>query len=309
MDRLSAMETFVRVIDAGSLSAAARQLKVGQSAVSKTIAQLEDWLGVRLLLRSTRSLKPTEAGHRFYQRAMRTMQEVNEAEAEARGTASGLTGKLRVSASVCFARLHILPALPAFLAAHPKLELEIVLDDRVIDLVKEGVDVALRTAPLGDAMLTARKIAHSRRRVMASAAYFEANGIPMALNDLAKHRVIGRSKDAAVVVFRRGAEETAVTLRSPLRVSSTEGMREAVLAGLGIAIVTEWLFTPELAAGTVQAVLDDWTLPPTELAAVHSSGRRPTAKARAFIAYVEACMKAQAQATQAVPRLSVVRAS
>src|SRR5882724_5297184 len=214
MDRLSAMETFVRVVDAGSLSAAARQLKVGQSAVSKTIAQLEGWLGVRLLLRSTRSLEPTEAGQRFYDRAVRTIQEASDAENEARGTAAGLAGKLRVSASVCFARLHILPKLPVFLAAHPDLELEVMLDDRVIDLVKEGIDVALRTAPFGDPTLTARKIARSRRRVMASVAYFDANGIPKNPNDLAKHRVIGRPKDSgAAMSFRRGAEEVAVTLR------------------------------------------------------------------------------------------------
>jgi DNA-binding transcriptional LysR family regulator len=307
MDRLSAMETFVRVVDAGSLSAAARQLKVGQSAVSKTIAQLEDWLGVRLLLRSTRSLEPTAAGQRFYDRAVRTIQEANDAESEARGTAAGLAGKLRVSASVCFARLHVLPKLPVFLAAHPDLELEIVLDDRVIDLVKEGIDVALRTGPVAET-LTARKIARSRRRVMASAAYFDANGIPKNPKELANHRVIGRPKDSAPVSFRLGADEVSVTLRSPLRVSSTEGMRESVLANLGIAVVSEWLFTPELAERSVLSALDDWTLPPTELSAVYSSGRRATAKARAFVAYVEASMKAEVEATQAIPRLSVVHA-
>ncbi|MGA3247028.1 MAG: carbon starvation CstA family protein, partial [Paraburkholderia sp.] len=132
MDRLAAIEIFIRVVDTGSFSAAARHYDVGQPAVSKAIAQLEEWLGVKLLLRTTRALTPTEAGTSFYQRARRAVEETDEAVLAARGTASGLAGKLRVSAAVCFARLHIVPRLPEFLAQHPNLELELVLDDRNI---------------------------------------------------------------------------------------------------------------------------------------------------------------------------------
>ena len=150
MDRLAAMETFVRVVETGSFSAAARRLNVGQPAVSKTIAQLEERLGVRLLMRSTRGLSPTEAGQSFYDRAKRAIEEADEAELAARDAGASLTGRLRVCAAVTFARLHVVPLLPKFLAAHPRLVMDVVLDDRVIDLVEEGVDVALRMGALGE---------------------------------------------------------------------------------------------------------------------------------------------------------------
>ena len=310
MDRLAAMETFVRVVEAGSFSRAAQQLKVGQSAVSKAVAQLEDRLGVPLLRRSTRSLSVTEAGQRFYERALHAIQEADAAEADARGVAAGVSGKLRVSASVCFARIHILPKLPAFLAMHPKVELEIVLDDRIIDVAKEGVDLALRTGSTIDLSLTTRGIARSRTRVMASTAYLDAHGTPESPEDLANHDWIGRPKDGArhTVVFRRGESETAIQLRPRVRVSSTEGVREAVLAGVGIAIISEWLFTPELVSGSVRSVLDDWFLPELQLSAVYS-GRRPSARASAFVAFVETSMRAQARTQGAERRLSVVRAA
>src|SRR5271169_874835 len=157
MDRLSAMEAFVRVVDAGSFSGAARQLRVGQPAVSKTIAQLEDWLGVRLLLRSTHGLTPTEAGRNFYDRARRSLEEAEEAELAARGAAAALSGRLRICAAVTFARLHVIPRLPDFLAQHPRLDVEVVLDDRNVDLVEAGIDIALRMGNLADPGLTARK--------------------------------------------------------------------------------------------------------------------------------------------------------
>src|SRR5262249_22986267 len=135
MDRLAAMGTFIRVIDARSFSGAAKQLHVGQSAVSKTIAQLEERLSVRLLLRSTHGLTPTEAGRNFYERAKRSVEEADEAELAARGAAATLSGRLRIHATVAFGRLHVIPRLPGFLAKNPALDVDIVVDDRNIDLV------------------------------------------------------------------------------------------------------------------------------------------------------------------------------
>ncbi|VVD33113.1 LysR family transcriptional regulator [Paraburkholderia dioscoreae] len=168
---------------------------VGQPAVSKAIAQLEEWLGVKLLLRTTRTLTPTEAGNSFYQRAKRAVEETDEAVLAARGTAVGLSGKLRVSAAVCFARLHIVPRLPVFLDEHPNLELELVLDDRNIDLVEEGIDVALRMGVLADSNMTARRIAEARRRVIATPAYFSRYGIPKAPADLLAHKCLIYTRD------------------------------------------------------------------------------------------------------------------
>jgi len=166
VDRLAAMEAFVRVIDAGSFSSAARQLHVAQSTVSKTIAQLEDRVGVRLLVRSTHGLTPTEAGRSFYERAKQAIEEVEEAELVARGAASALSGRLRVLVAVTFGRLHLMPHLPSFLAEHPALDIDIVLQDGDIDLVGAGIDVALRMSPLRELTPIGRKIGHCRRRVV-----------------------------------------------------------------------------------------------------------------------------------------------
>src|SRR5260370_36103465 len=140
MDRLGALEIYVRVVDSGSFSAVARHQGIGQRGVSKSVVQLEEWLGVGRLMRSTRSVVPTEAGRVFYERAKRTVEEADEAVVAARGSASGLSGKLRVSTSVCFGRLHVIPKLSVFLSEHPELDIELVLDDRNVDLVNECID-------------------------------------------------------------------------------------------------------------------------------------------------------------------------
>ena len=169
MDRLTAMATFVSVVEAGSFSSGARRMKVGQPAVSKSIAQLESRLGVRLFVRTTRGLTATEAGQRFYERAKAALDAADEAEEQARGAGASLSGTLRVSAPVTFARLHVVPAVNAFLARHTALHLDLVLDDRPTDLLAEGIDVALRLGVLDDTgAMTARKIGESARRVIAT---------------------------------------------------------------------------------------------------------------------------------------------
>jgi DNA-binding transcriptional LysR family regulator len=250
LDRLLAIETFVRVVDTGSFSAAARIQNIGQPAVSKAISQLEDWLGVRLLLRSTTGLTPTEAGMSFYERARRTIEEADEAVLAARGTAAGLSGRVRVSAAVCFARLHIVPKLSAFLAAHPNVEVDLLLEDRNVDLVEEGVDVALRMGPLTDPGMTIRKIAERRRLVMATPEYFERCGKPETPGELIGHQAVIYTRDngGEAFTFRRGTEQTSIGLSGRVRISATEGLRAAVFAGVGLTVASEFAFSPELAA-------------------------------------------------------------
>jgi DNA-binding transcriptional LysR family regulator len=293
MDRLTAMQAFVLVVDSGSFSAAARHLNVGQPAVSKSIAQLESRLGVKLLVRTTRGLTPTEAGLSFYERARRAIEEAEEAELAARGAGAGLTGKLRVSAAVTFARLHLMPRLPEFLAQHPDLELEVVLDDRNIDLVREGVDVALRMGKLIDSLLTARRIASCRHVVVGTPAYFDRTGLLEAPGDLGAHEAVIYTQrgGGAAWSFRRQGVELTVTLRGRLHVSAAEGVRAAVLANAGIAIASEWMFAPEIVNGAVRVVLEDWELPPMEVWAVFPAGRSPTTKARTFSNFVERVMR------------------
>jgi DNA-binding transcriptional LysR family regulator len=289
MDRFTAMQTFLTVVDAGSFSNAARRLKVGQSAVSKTIAQLETRLGVKLLVRSTRGLAPTQAGLNFYERARRSVEEGEEADLAARGAGTGLSGKLRVSARVTFARLHIIPRIGEFLEQNPELEIEIVLDDRNIDLVQESIDVALCMGPMPDSSLTARKIGSSPRAVLGTAAYFEKFGKPTTPGELALHHaVIYSHRDGTDVwAFQRDGSEVSVTVKSRLHITAAEGIRAAVLAGAGITVASEWMFETELADGTVQRALTDWQLPPIDLWAVYPAGRVATAKARTFVSFVE----------------------
>jgi DNA-binding transcriptional LysR family regulator len=293
MDRLAAMQAFVLVVDAGSFSAAARVLNVGQPALSKSIAQLEDRLGVRLLVRTTHGLTPTEAGLHFYERARRSIEEADEAELAARGASAGLTGKLRVSAAVTFARIHLMPRIPEFLALYPDLEMEVVLDDRNIDLVREGIDVALRMGKLADSSLAARRIATCRHVVVGTPAYFDRAGLPEAPGDLTAHETViyAQRGGGAVWHFRRKGVELTVTLRGRLHVSAAEGVRAAVFANSGIAITSEWMFAPEIVDGTVKAVLEDWELPPMDLWAIFPAGRTPAIKARTFADFVERVMR------------------
>lgn len=293
MDRLEAIEMFVRVVETGSFSAAARHYDVGQPTVSKAVAQLEEWLGVKLLLRSTRSVTPTEAGTSFYERSLRTIEEAGEAVLAARGAASGLSGKLRVSAAVCFARLHIVPKLPEFLRDHPELDLELVLDDRTIDLVDEGIDIALRMGPLASSSMTARLLADAPRRVVATPEYLRRHGVPKTPQDLLAHQTVIYTRDMGGGedwTFRKGDEEVAVKLHGQVKINATEGLRAAVFAHMGLAIASGWSFSPELTSGEVVSVLDDWALPRLGVSAVYPTGRMASTKARQFAAFVESCL-------------------
>jgi DNA-binding transcriptional LysR family regulator len=292
MDRLAAMEAFVLVVDTGSFSAAARRLNVGQPAISKLVAQVEERLGVKLLVRTTRGLTATEAGLNYYERARRSIEEADEAELAARGAGSSLTGKLRISAAVTFARIHLMPRTPEFLARHPDLEMEVVLDDRNVDLVQEGIDVALRMGRLADSTLAARRIASGQQSVFGTPGYFKQFGEPTTPSELAGHEAViyAQRGGGALWRFRRDGAEFSVTLKGRLRVSAAEGVRAAVLANAGIAIASDWMFSPEIADKTVKTVLQDWELPRIDLWAVYPAGRTATTKARTFTSFVQEVM-------------------
>jgi DNA-binding transcriptional LysR family regulator len=295
MDRLAALEIFVHVVDTGSFSAVARHQRIGQPAVSKAVVQLEEWLGVSLLMRSTRSVVPTEAGRIFYERAKRTIEEADEAVVAARGSASGLSGKLRVSTSVCFGRLHVIPRLSVFFAEHPDLDIELVLDDRHLDLVNEGIDVSLRMGAMPDSNMTARRIAEGRRIVVATPAYLQRHGTPTSPGELISHQSVIYTRGGESWkswTFRKATAEVSVVLQGRLKVTAAEGVREAVNCDMGLAVSSEWNFSPELRSGKVVAILEDWALPPTNLSAVYPTGRLASTKARAFVSFVERFMAA-----------------
>jgi len=289
VDRLAAMETFVCVLETGSFSAAARRLSIGQPAVSKTIAQLEERLGVRLLIRSTRGLTPTEAGDAYYLRAKRAIDDINEAEIVARGSGRGLTGRLRLCAPVTFARMHILPRLGPFMDTHPDLKIDVVLDDRHIDLVAEGIDVALRLGPLSDSSLVARKLSTRRLVIVGTPAYFARYGEPQTPEDLLDHQAVVYTQSrggGARWVFNRGAEQQVINVQGRIQVSAAEGIRTVVLSGLGLAMASQWMFEPEVARGEAVTVLNQWRMPTMDLWAIFPTGRLTSAKARAFVDYL-----------------------
>ena len=289
MSRLREMEMFVRVVDAGSFSLAARDMKIGQPAISKTIASLEERLGVSLLVRSTRRLTPTEAGVAFYERALRAVTEADEADAAARGASASLEGRLRISAAVTFSRIHLVPRLAEFLDAHPRLQLELVMDDRPRDLVAENIDAALRLGVLTDSSLRARKIAQSERLVIASPAYLARRGVPATPADVLNHDAIiySQSTGGEEWSFRRGTAETSIRFQRRLMITAAEGVRAAVISGQGFAIASRWMFAPELQSGEVVSILNDWTLPPLDLWVIYPSGRLTSSKARAFVKWFE----------------------
>lgn len=294
VDRLADMETFVRVIEAGSFSAAAQQMRLGQPAVSKAISRLERRLGVRLVLRSTRGLSPTETGWRYYEEARAVLQRVEQAELVAATAGRSLSGRLRISAPVTFARLHIVPKLENLLKAHPALDVEVVLSDRVVDVIEEGIDVALCLGDLVDSALTARKLASRRRVVLAAPRYFARVGKPLKPQDLAQHEAViyAERLGGSAWTFQKGDEEVAMTLRGRVRMSAAEGVREAVFSGLGLTVSSEWMFTPELASGVVETALTEWRLPDMDLWAVFPAGRLASLKAQAFVAFVKTGLSA-----------------
>ncbi|SDR35504.1 DNA-binding transcriptional regulator, LysR family [Pseudomonas grimontii] len=288
MDRLTAMETFVHVVETGSFSAAAKRLGIGQPAVSKSVAQLEARLAVRLVMRSTRGLTPTEAGLAFFDKAKRAIDEADAADEAARGAGSGLSGNLRISAPVTFARMHIIAHLGAFLEQYPGVNVDVVLDDRSLNLVEEGIDVALRMGNLNDSSLTARKIGESPCVILGTPAYFERFGEPATPADLLQHQaVIYTRGEGSHWNFTQGDKQYPLVAQGRVRVTAAEGVRAAVLSHLGLTLSSTWMFAPELASGEVKTVLTDWKLPSRDLWAVFPSGRMASAKARAFVEYVE----------------------
>lgn len=295
MDRLTAMQTFVRVVESGSFSAVAREIHSTQSAVSKQVAALERQLGARLLSRTTRSLALTEAGERYFAQARRLVAEIAEAEAQLQQGEQQLSGWLRVAASVGYGRLQLLPLVRSFLAAHPNVRIDLRLNDGFVDLVEEGIDVAVRIGELVDSSLLARRIGTTQRVLVASRSYLAAlpRGLkpPSTPQELLGHNCIVYSELATqnAWTFTAGpaadaAEGSQVTIRAQgnLQTNSSEVIRASVLAGMGIGYSPTWLFEDELASGELQVLLPQWPAPPLPIHLVSPPQRRESAKVRAF---------------------------
>jgi DNA-binding transcriptional LysR family regulator len=291
VDRLGAMQQFVAVADSGSFSAAARLLGLGQPAVSKSVAALEERLAVRLFNRTTRALVLTDAGQAYLDHARIALDEADAAEAAASGSAQALTGRLRVAMPVTFGRLHAVPRLAAFLADHPGLDVELVMDDRWVDLVQEGVDVALRGGTLPDSGLLAQRLGLVGRRLVATPDFWTRHGRPATPADCARLPAV-LFAGVAQWSFAREGEVQSVRLSPALRVNAAEGVRAALLAGLGCAIVSTAMVSDALADGRLEAALADWSLPSIDFWAVFPAQRRVSARARLFADFLRTVVAA-----------------
>lgn len=295
MDRLAAMQTFVRVVESGSFSAVARETQTTQSQVSKRVAALEQALGARLLSRTTRALALTEAGERYFAQARRLVADIAEAEAQLREGEQQLSGWLRVAASVAYGRLKLMAWVQTFLAAHPQVKVDLRLNDGFVDLIEEGIDVAVRIGELADSSLVARRIGTTQRAVVASRKYLQSLPpgltLPLVPQDLMQHNCVVYSELATqnAWTFTAGPgaparEGTQVTVRAHgnLQTNSSEVVRASVLSGMGLAYSPTWLFEAEVASGELQVLLPDWPAPPLPVHLVSPIQRRQSAKVQAF---------------------------
>lgn len=283
MSTLTDMEIFARVVTAGSLSAAGRELGLSPAVVSKRLKRLEDRLGTRLLQRTTRQIALTEAGRGFHDRVVQILASIDEAESFVSRRSDVARGTLKVSAPTTFGRLHVAPHLGAFLAANPGLTVNLVLSDEFVDLVKDSIDVSIRIAELTDSSLVARRLAPNHRLLCATPAYLAEHGTPQTIADLAKHTLLATASQDP---WRLEGPDGPVTVHveGRLRTNSNEVVREAVLAGLGIAFRSTWDVGPDLRAGRLTMVLPAYRASRhVAVHAVYPSRRFLAAKVRLFI--------------------------
>lgn len=295
MDRLDSLRVFVAVAEQAGFAAAARRLGLSPPAVTRAVAALEARLGARLLHRTTRIVRPTEAGQRFLADARRILAELEEAEASAAGAQREPRGTLAVTAPVLFGRLHMAPLVFAFRRAFPEVSVRLLLLDRVVDLIEEGQDVALRIAELPDSGLSALRVGSLRPQIVASPAYLERHGRPRRLEELAGHQAIvfdreGLPRDWA---FGSGAGRRTIRPRAPLSVNTAEVAVAAAVDGQGLARVLSYQAAAELAAGRLELVLPELQTPEIPVQLVHPEGRRAGARLRAFLDFAVPRLRAE----------------
>jgi DNA-binding transcriptional LysR family regulator len=289
MDPSSDMAVFVRVANAGSMSAAGRALGMSPAMVSKRIARLEARLGVRLLHRTTRRLHLTEEGAAFHERSARILADIEESEAAVSGMRGAPRGTLRFTAGATFARLHLGPLFPEFLARYPEVKLEANFTDQVVDIVDQGLDLAIRIAELRDSSLVARKLAPNRSVVCAAPGYLKKFGAPRHPRDLADHRCIILAQTAGpkpVWNFQGKEGPISVHVDGPIICNHGEVVRDAAIAGLGLAIKSTWDIGAELRAGRLKTVLDEYMLPAAHIYAVYPHSRHLSPKVRCFVDFL-----------------------
>ena len=288
MDQLNAMKLFVRVVETGSFSAVAREMNMGQPAVSKQVSALEQKLGTKLLTRSSRQLVLTEAGSSYFERCHSILSDVEEAEEIAGSLTATPRGRLRVNMSIAFGRLHIAPFMPEFLERYPEISLDLMMNDRFVDLVAERVDLCIRIGKLGDSSLMARKLGVSPLVIVGAPAYFEKNGHPEHPEDLKEHNCLTYTflNTGKIWRFRKGDEVINVPVEGNCQSDNTDGIRDIMIAGTGLALVPAWLVRCELAHGELVTTLSDYLPWESPIHAVYPESRFVPLKVRCFIDFL-----------------------
>lgn len=295
MNRLDCMTVLLAVVDAGSFSAASRRLPMPLATVSRKISELEGYLKTRLIHRSTRQLALTEAGHAYVAACRRVMDELDEAERAATGEYAAPRGELVVTAPVVFGRLHVVQVVSDFLALYPDITVRLTLGDRVVHLLEEHVDIAVRIGALPDSALVASKAGATRRVVCASPAYLASHGVPIHPSELEHHRCITFAglTSATSWTFVEAGSPLPVAVRTRLTVNTAEAAIGAALSGLGLTCVLSYQVAEEVSRGTLKIVLEEFEAEPWPISLVHAGQRPLPMKLRAFLDFVTPRLRAR----------------
>jgi DNA-binding transcriptional LysR family regulator len=302
VDKLNAMAIFVRVVERGSFSAVARELQTSQPTISKVLRALETELGGKLISRSTRQLSLTDEGQRYYSECLRILAAVDAAEHSFQSGRETVAGNLRVGSSVSFGRLQIATRLPGFLKKYPQVHIDLQLSDQNQDLVSEGLDVSFRIGELIDSGLIARHVGTTHRVTIAAPDYLKQYKPPQTPQELSEHNCLQFNllNSQNLWVYEKDAQRHEVRIKGNAQSNNSEAIREMVLGGLGIALSPVWLFSEDLKAGRVAAILEDYTAQSLPIHAVSPANRRQSARVKAFVDYMS-------QALEAAPELKPVR--
>jgi DNA-binding transcriptional LysR family regulator len=289
MDRLTEMEAFATVVDQGGFTDAARKMGISKSAVSKHVSSLEARLGARLLNRTTRRVSPTEIGLAYYDRALRVLNDAGEADALVSSMQSDPSGLLRISVATDFGVNHLSPILGEFLDEFPDITVNMVLNNRYVELISEGFDMAIRIGELEDSTLRARKLTETTKRMIASPSYIQKYGRPTKIDDLNEHKLLHYSSQSNGAVWKLTApsgEKRQVRTAGGLSVNDGQSLLNAAISGLGIAYLPSFLYAQALTDGLVEDVIPDLPMETQGIYAVYPPGRFTQPKVRAFIDFL-----------------------
>ena len=289
MDRFDAMDKFIRVVEAGTISGAAERLGIAKSAVSRRLRELEEHLGVELFHRTTRKLTLTESGRMYYHQAVRILDDVREAELATSQAHGQLRGSLKVALPMSFGLLHLGPAINEFIQQHPQIEFELDFNDRAVDLIQEGFDLAIRIARLPDSSLIARRLATMEAVLCASPAYLEQHGTPTRPEDLVRHQCLVYSLIRNYEVWHfhdaDGKLHTA-KIHSYIKATNGEYLRDAAVSGLGISLVPSFIAYRDIERGALVALLNGFRPPQLEIHALYPPTRHLSHRVRAFVDFL-----------------------